>query len=371
MRKTLFSYIAKEMLLYFFISFLFFFFIFFVNQILLMAEEILSKKARLYDVLLLIFFSLPSIIATAAPFAALVGTLMGIGRLVSDREIVIMNALGVPVRFIMVPVFLVGILISIVSFMTNDVLLPAGTIQFNRLYKKILTSTPALELESNSIKRNQNAVVISGSIVDENMDSILLIDSDSEGNRRIVAAPSAEIKKSDSLDILMTLKMDKAVVASFNRDDKNKFDVITSSVIEYNILTKNLMSSYSGAISPREMSSRDLFRELKKKELNSVTKNELKSLNIYRMEFHKKFTIPFAAFFFTILAFPLGLTAKTNGQSTGFILGLIIAIIYWVILFGGQTLSSRLGFNGALMMWIPDTVLFILGVSFLGRRLFH
>lgn len=371
MRKTLFWYIAKEMILYFFISFLFFFFIFFVNQILLMAEEILSKKAALGDVILLIFYSLPSIIATSAPFASLVGTLMGIGRLVSDREIVIMNALGVPIRFIMIPVFAVGIVISVVSFMTNDILLPAGTIQFNRLYKKILTSTPALELESNSIKRNQNAIVISGSIVNDAMDSILLIDTDSDGNKRVVAAPGASILKSDSPDILMTLKMSDAVVASFNREDSKKFDVITSSGIEYNVLTKNLMSAYSGSISPREMSSRDLYRELKIKTATSETKSEKKTLNIYRMEFHKKFTIPFAAFFFTVLAFPLGLTAKTNGQSTGFILGLIIAVLYWVMLFGGQTLSSRLGLNGALMMWIPDATLFTLGVLFLGRRLLH
>lgn len=371
MRKTIFKYIAKEMLLYFFISFLFFFFIFFVNQILLMAEEILSKKARLGDVMLLIFYSLPSIIATSAPFASLVGTLMGIGRLVSDREILIMNALGVPVRFIMIPVFAVGLMISLVSFMTNDVLLPAGTIQFSRLYKKILTSTPSLELESNSIKRNQNAIVISGSIADDSMDSILLIDTDSDGNRRVVAAPGAMILKSESPDILMTLRMHDAIVANFNRENSENFDVITSSEIEYNILTKNLMSSYSGSVSPREMSSRDLYRVLKDKMATSKTNGEIKTANIYRMEFHKKFTIPFAAFFFTILAFPLALKAKTNGQSTGFILGLIIAILYWVMLFGGQTLSSRLGLNGAVMMWIPDATLFVLGIVFLGRRLSH
>lgn len=367
MRKTLFLYIAKEMLLYFFVSFLFFFLIFFVNQILLMAEEILSKKAPVNEVVLLIVYSLPSIIATSSPFAALVGTLMGIGRLVSDREILLMNALGVPLRFIMVPVFVVGFFISVVSFMTNDVLLPAGTIQFNRLYKKILTSTPALELESNSIKRNQNAVVISGTIRGDDMDSLLVIDTDADGNRRVVAAPGAEIVKSTSNDILMTLKMRDAAVASFEKNDRNKFDLLSASGMQYNILTKNFLSSYSGSITPREMSSRDLFRELKKRE----QQKETKSLNMYRMEYHKKFTIPFAAFFFTILAFPLGLAAKSNGQSTGFVLGLIIAVLYWVFLIGGQTLSIRLNFNGALMMWIPDAMIFLFGIIFLGRRLFH
>jgi lipopolysaccharide export system permease protein len=332
-----------------------------------MAEDILSKKAPFRDVALLIIYSLPSIIATSAPFAALVGTLMGIGRLVSDRELVAMQALGVPINFILLPVLSIGILISVVSFMTNDILLPAGTIQFNKLYKKVLTSTPALELESNSIKRNQNAIVVSGAIRGDAMDSLLVIDTDGDGNKRILAAPGATIIKSKSNDILMTLGMKNAMVASFDRNDKNKFDVIQSADVKYNILTKTLLSSYSGAISPREMSSRDLYRELKKRTAEKESKS--KTYNMFVMEFHKKFTIPFAAFFFTVLAFPLGLAAKSNGQSTGFILGLIIAVFYWVLLIGGQTLSVRLGLDGALMMWIPDIAILVFGLVFLGRRL--
>jgi len=371
MKKSLFLYIAKEMLLYFGICFLFFFLIFFVNQILLMAEDILSKKAPFRDVILLIVYAMPSIIATSAPFSALVGTLMGIGRLVSDREILSMSALGVPIREIFVPVLAVGFLISIVSFITNDILLPAGTIQFNRLYRKILTSTPALELESNSVKRNQNSVVVTGAISGGKMDSILIIDSDSEGNKRIISAPDARIKKSVNSAVLMSLVMNDASVASLNKGDKMKYDIIAAKDITYNILAKNILSSYSNSISPREMSSPDLYRELqKKKTVAKDTGKEKRSLNMYRMEFHKKFSIPFGAFFFVVLAFPLGLASKTNGQSVGFIFGLIIAVLYWAVLIGGQTLCMRIGLNGALMMWLPNMLIFGAGIGFLGRDLF-
>jgi lipopolysaccharide export system permease protein len=87
------------------------------------------------------------------------------------------------------------------------------------------------------------------------------------------------------------------------------------------------------------------------------------------MEYHKKFSIPFGAFFFVVLAFPLGLMAKTNGQSVGFILGLIVAVLYWAMLIGGQTLSTRLGLDGTLMMWLPNAVILLCGLVFMGRRL--
>lgn len=372
--KTLFVYIAKELLLYFAISFLFFFLIFFVNQILLMAEEILSKRAPLRDVLLLIIFALPSIIATSAPFSALVGTLMGVGRLVADREMLAMNALGVSVRFVAIPVVAVGLLISVASFLTNDILLPLGTIRFNRLYKKVLTSVPALELEANSIKRNQRAIVVTGSVQGSEMDEILVIDSDEEGNKRIIAAPSASIVKSDDMDVLMTLSMDGPEALILDKRDADKFDFIASSEISYNLLSKNVMPTYSGRVTPREMSSLDLRREIEKRMDDAKEKQGKerdgsgRTLNMYRMEYHKKFAIPFGAFFFVMLAFPLGLSVKSNGQSVGFIFGLIIALLYWVLLVGGQTLSVKLGFNGVLMMWVPNTAVSIAGLALSWRH---
>ncbi|MDR0451812.1 MAG: LptF/LptG family permease, partial [Treponema sp.] len=126
---TMFKYIVRETLFAFFVAFLFFFFIFFVNQLLLMAKEILSKKVPPFQVALLVVYALPSIIAMAAPFAALVGTLMSIGRLSSDNEILVMLSSGLSYRNIFLPAIAVGIFISLISFFTNDVLLPLGTLR--------------------------------------------------------------------------------------------------------------------------------------------------------------------------------------------------------------------------------------------------
>ena len=61
------SYVGREYLLSFTVAFLFFFFLFFLNQILVMAEEIFSKKVAFWDVLRLILYSLPVVIAFSFP----------------------------------------------------------------------------------------------------------------------------------------------------------------------------------------------------------------------------------------------------------------------------------------------------------------
>ena len=368
--RILFAYVVKEVLLYFFVLFLFFFFIFFINQILLLAEDVLSKHVPFKDVARLIFYSLPSIIATSAPFAALVGTLMATGRMVSDREFLAAGALGFSARFLFLPVLTVGIAVSVGSFIVNDIFLPLGTIRFNRLRRQIVASSPALELESNSIKKNQNAVIVSGNIEGNVMDKILVIDSGSEGERRVISAPGTIMEDSADPAVLMTLKMPAASVFTFKNDSAEDFDIITADTLSYNVLMQNLFGANSGNVTPREMSSRDLYRELKIKEAGVAPEKQKtdRTLNMWRTEFNKKFSVPLGALFFSILAFALGLGAKTNGQAVGFISGLIIAVVYWVLLVGGQTLSLRLAFNGVVTMWLPNAVVLVAGVIVLILR---
>jgi len=162
--KTIYIYISKEFFFSFLVSFSFFFFIFFVNQLLLMAGQILEKHVPFIIVVKLIIYSLPAIIAIAFPFATLVGALMAIGKLSSDNEILAMECSGISLKKIFFPLFVIGIIFSLFSFLMNDYLLPLGSIRFSRLYKELIYSNPELELESNSIKIFQDSTIITGSV---------------------------------------------------------------------------------------------------------------------------------------------------------------------------------------------------------------
>ncbi|MDR2068481.1 MAG: LptF/LptG family permease, partial [Spirochaetaceae bacterium] len=191
---TMFRSIFFETLISFLVSFLFFFFVFFVNQLLLMAQEILTKKVPFQQVALLVLFSLPSVVAMSAPFASLVGTLMTIGRMTSDNEVLVMLSSGLSYRNIFIPAITIGVIISILSFLANDILLPAGTVQFARLYRRIVVSTPALELESNSVKRFKDTVLVTGNVESTSIDDILILDKTSDGERRLIMARNAELR---------------------------------------------------------------------------------------------------------------------------------------------------------------------------------
>ena len=399
MSPTIFRYILSETFFSFLISFLFFFFMFFVNQLLLMAQEILTKHVPFAQVALLVLFSLPGVIAMSAPFATLVGTLMTVGRLSSDNEILVLLSSGLSYRNVFIPAVTVGLVISMISFFANDVLLPAGTVQFARLYRRILVSTPALELEANSVKKFKNTVIVTGNVTGNAIDNVLILDKTSDGERRFIMANNAELK--DAGKSGLSLDLNRAFVQSSKEIVRDDYDYASAGFLRYWVPQEDMIQAMS-SVSPREMSSIDVYKEIRKKTVdlnirvndkqNRVASlalaleenlrggpsssnwnrrtNQLaafqreaqslagmrkdRSLSLYWLEFYKKFSIPFGAFSFIFLAVSLGLMAKKSGQTVGFVLGLIISVIYWALLLGGQTIGIRLNTSPFWSMWIPN-----------------
>jgi len=356
--------------------------------------------------MLLIFYSLPSIIAMAAPFASLMGILMTVGRLSSDNEVLVILASGLSYRMIFIPVLVVGIFISLISFVTNDVLLPLGTIQFSKLYRRILVSTPALELQANSVKRFRDTVIVTGPVTGRSIGNLFILDRTSDGERRVIMASDAELK--DAGREGLSLDLSNAFIQSSKEIVRNDYDYASADYLRYWVPQEDLIQAVS-SIGPREMSSTDLKREIDEKTfevgervddrnnrmlvqalnledslrkgptndawnrrenyLNNFTREYMaaravrndRSLLVYRLEYYKKFSIPFGALSFVLLAISLGLLAKKSGQTVGFIFGLIISVIYWALLLGGQTMGIRLGYSPFWSMWLPNILAVAVG----------
>ena len=355
-------YLVRELLLYFSVAFLFFFTIFFVNQILLIAENILRQGAPVWDVVKLMTYSLPFIVAQSSPFATLVGFLMCLGRFMSDNEIIIFRASGFSYAHILCPVLVMGLAISIASFFVNDYLLPLGTIRYNRLRRMILSSNPAVALDSHSVKRLNTATLVTGDVSDTKVSDLVIIDTGSDGKMRIISAGESELKSVRKEGVLMQLTMTDALALFFNTGSFSDYDRLASDAVTFNLFESAFFSD-GGNTSPREMTSYDLGRALRDMKKNADT--DKRTLNNYTLEYNKKFSLPFGSLFFALLALPLAfLFGRQNGQTIGMIVGIIISFLYWTMMILGQYASSRNGFNGFWSMWIPNIVTGAAGAAF-------
>lgn len=352
-KYILLRYIFRELFSYFSVSFLFLFVVFFANQILLIGEELLSKRAPFSDVCLIMLYSIPVLVAQTTPFATLVGFLMCLGRMNSDNEILIIRASGFGFRYIFIPVVVLGILISIVSFFVNDFLMPLSRIKYNELFIKITRSNPTIVLEPNSVKQIDNSTVVIGNINNDEVSDIIMFNPEGNGEEAIIVAKQSKLKDAKQEGVLLQLDMKDCVMFTKKRSPKN-YDLMVCDTMLMNIFD-TYFSSASGT-SPSEMTSKDLRKKIN--ELSQVLNERDYQVNYYNMEYYKKFSIPFAAVFFSVLAFSISfLFGKNNGLTMGLVTGVVICVLYWAMQITGQMLVVHNNINAFLCIWFPNILI--------------
>jgi lipopolysaccharide export system permease protein len=207
----------------------------------------------------------------------------------------------------------------------------------------------------------------------------------------------------------LSLDLDRAFVQSSKEIAREDYDYASAEHLRYWVPKEDLIQAMP-SVSPREMSSIDVYKEIKRRTLdlnirmnerrNKITSlafalednlragpaspdwnrrtNQLaafqreaqtlqemskdRGLSLYWLEFYKKFSMPFGAFSFIFLAVTLGLMAKRSGQTVGFIFGLIISVIYWALLVGGQYMGIWLNTSPFWSMWLPNILTLSIGL---------
>ena len=94
----------------------------------------------------------------------------------------------------------------------------------------------------------------------------------------------------------------------------------------------------------------------------SLINSYKKSINTYKVELHKKFSIPFACIIFIIIGAPLGMISKKGNFAGSISISLLFFIIYWAFLIGGGEFADRGLLYPSLSMWLPNILLGLIGL---------
>ncbi len=404
-------YVAREFLSAFLVAFLFFFFVFVANVLLVTAEQIFANQVPIGEVARLMLFSLPLIVSYSVPFGTMLGALMAVSRLSADNEVIAVMAAGIPLRRLFLPLAAAGVILSGLSFVTNDLLLPASNIEAIRTYRRMLATNPSVELEPFSVERYDAMAIVTGAIDGGTIDEPLILDRTAAGERRLIIADSASLEERTDQDGVVSLRL-RAVFSHVADSDDERHEYLRADSMEYNILLRDVSGAFVAA-GPTEMSSVDLRREIQGMQVQLQTEGEQRgeareagryrllaelaaaertvaadpgrlqderdrvaavtaefdrnlrrtasqrTLHSYLLELNKKFAIPAACLAFLALAFPAGLLSRRSGRTFGFLVGICICFLYWTLLTVGETASWRAGIAPALPVWLPNVVVLV------------
>ncbi|MGD1823503.1 MAG: LptF/LptG family permease [Pleomorphochaeta sp.] len=405
-KKQLFKFISKEYLLAFIVSFVFFFFIFFINQILLLARKILLSNVDFFTMLNLVVLAIPQFLLYTFPFSSLSASAMVMGTINSSNELLALRSAGFSVKQIFKPIIILSIFISVLCFLIADILLPMSSAQYQQLYIELLTKTPGVELKSNTSNVFNDFLITNGDVDDNKIEDIIIVKKERDLSY-LISSQKGELNYLDINNLIYSLELSDPTLLITNINDKNVWQYAKSDNLTYFIDFSDSLSKISTNL-PSNLSSADLIKKInnnsedldsrvtsslidkgntvlnlnKNYYINKFSDNQninyfkddyyyLPQINLrpidfylqyFRAEFYKKFALSAACFFLILITIPLAYIKFKHGRLIGFGFSMLIAVLYWYILFIAQLRTFTYAINPMFLMWAPNAIILLLSL---------
>jgi lipopolysaccharide export system permease protein len=128
-------YILREITKIFVIILLAFVMIYVVVDFFERIDNFIEAGAQLRYMLIYIFFKLPLVVDQMTPVAMLMATIIGLGLLARGNEIIALKASGVSPFRLIVPLLFLATLISLISFINSESIVPYTNRRVNAIWK--------------------------------------------------------------------------------------------------------------------------------------------------------------------------------------------------------------------------------------------
>ncbi len=353
--RILTRYILREVTSHALLGGALFTFIIFTRDLGKILEFVVRDSASYTDVARIIAYTLPNALVVTIPMAVLVGILLGLSRLAADSEITAMRAAGLgAIDFVRI--------VSIVS----AVALALGL--FNSLYLAPRAAAGLIAL-GESLKSSQASFEIQPRVFyEEFKDRVLYIQDVTPAAGAALWHHVFLADLTESADPHITTANEAIVVnGAPNTPDAQtirlhllnggQHDTSSSDPNQYNISTFTATDIPIETIAPdthlgrlntsiEALSLPELWRRA-----NSQASTNGRTPSIYRIEFNKRFSYPFACLVLMLVGVPLGISSKRGGKSTGFVLTIVLVFIYYFLSVVGVAFAQSGRLSPLIGVW--------------------
>lgn len=145
--KIINKYLCKNFLGPFVLTFFVALFVLLMQFVWKWVDELVGKGLEVSVMMKLLFYAAISLSSMAFPLAVMLASLMTFGNMGERYEIVALKSAGVSTRKMMTPLAFLTVLITIISFLFSDQVIPRATLKLRMLLYDIQEQKPALNIE--------------------------------------------------------------------------------------------------------------------------------------------------------------------------------------------------------------------------------
>jgi LPS export ABC transporter permease LptF/LPS export ABC transporter permease LptG len=333
-------------------------FIIFMRDLGKILDLVVRDSASITDVARILAYTLPNALIVTIPMAVLVGILLGLSRLAADSEITAMRASGMgALDFVRI--------VSIVS----TIALAAGL--FNSLYLAPRAAASLINL-GNSLKSAQASFEVQPRVFYEDFKNyvlyiqdvtpaagaslwhhVFLADLTQPATPHITTADHAIVVSTPSTPGVpssqaIRLHLLNGGSHDTSPTDPNQYNISTFATTDIPIETETQEDTHLGR-SDTPILALPLSELWRRGNAAGLTNG--KTASLYRIEFNKRFSYPFACLVLMLVGVPLGLSSKRGGKSTGFVLTILLVFIYYFLSLIGVAFAQSGRISPFLGVW--------------------
>jgi len=412
-------YILKEHIGPFLFGFFVVTFVLVMDFIIDIMDLIIDKGLSAWTILEIFGLNLAWMLALSVPMAVLVATLMAFGRLSADNEITAIKSSGTSLYAIVVPVLTASIILAVLLSLFSNFILPEFNLRARTLMSDIGKKRPTLTFKAGIFMDEFPGYTVLIKKLDERssqLEGITIYDTGGGPSPTTITARRGDLEFSPDGNTLR-MNLYDGEIHEVAADDPAKYRRVNFR--KHSLFIKDvgskLVRSSSEYRGNREMTSSMMFKQIEELEVqigehlgrmeklgrqavdqiesgqkiegthqalktSQTTLNQLqaehralqhlrKKISGYRVEIHKKFSIPVACIVFVLIGAPLGIMARRGGIAIGVGMSLGFFLIYWAFLIGGEELADRLIAPPPLAMWSPNIIIGAVGILLMRRTI--
>jgi LPS export ABC transporter permease LptF/LPS export ABC transporter permease LptG len=328
-------YICRQLFSHAFLGLGVFTFVFFVPQLVRLMDLVVRHPGSWSTIAVLFLSTFPGILSLTLPIGVLVGVLIALGRLSADSELIAMSALGMGRRRLLVPVGILAVGATAITFTMTLWLAPLSVRAFRSIEDRL--------------RAGQASYQVAPRVFDERFPQMVLYinDIDSAATRW----KGVFLAGTDKGVSRLTLAEEAIVIADRN-EGKLELHLRNGSVHEFS-------PADPGHYSLSAFGQRDLPVEVKSAEGDHVSEpgipgrtmsalwRERRSQRDANVEIQRRLSFPFACIAFALLATPIGARPRRGGRAAGFLITLLLVSGYYLMF----TIGTELARQGTIPIW--------------------
>ena len=321
-----------------------------VRDLFELTDMLIIKKVAWLHVVKLLSYRLPAFLVLTFPMSLLASSELAISRLSADSEITAMRAGGISLRRIIIPFVIAALVVSILSFLINDYVVPEA----HRAYQNIIREN-VLKIGSSYIRRNVffrdagNRYFYVNLFNQKNMimQDIMVYELGRENSSRTITAKKGEW-------VADTWRLENGTIHNYDEEGKGTYEV---NFVSMDIVVKeDLQKFFKNQREPIEMNSKELKQHI------SILQQAGADTKRLEVILYMKYSVPFSGLIFVLLGVPLGLRVKRGTKATGIIISIVLVFIYYVFVSTARSFGNGGVLAPVLAAWLPNTIFAILGI---------